>query len=437
MKQAYALVLLILLLILIHPAAFSQAGSGQSDTVAASAAPATTAYTLAPEQLRKAKALYYLDGTLEIGGFLYSNAVLLVLLFLGITVRYRSWAEKISRWSFVQACIVVPLFVLTISLLALPLDVYSHHVSLQYGFSVQGWASWFADFLKEQGVLIVLAVPLLWIMNFLIRKSPRRSWFYCWLGAIPLVFLATFLFPVVIEPMFHTFEPLEKNHAALTDAIEGVVQRAGLSIPKDRMYEMKASDKVTTLNAYVTGLGASKRVVVWDNTIQKLTTPETLFVFGHEMGHYVLRHIVFGLTMAILALLPSFYLVYRFATWMQARFGQRWELTGLGDWAALPMFFLIFGVLGFVTDPISNALSRHIEHQADVYGLEVTHGLNPNSQEAAAHAFQVLGEMSLDYPYPSKFAVIWFYNHPPIADRVRFAQTYDPWSKGVAPRYVK
>src|SRR5579872_2492416 len=265
MKQAYALVLLILLLILIHPAAFSQAESGRSDTVAASPAPATTAYTLSPEQLRKAKALYYLNGTLNIGGFLYSNAVLLPLLFLGITVRYRSWAEKISRWSFVQACIVVPLFVLTISLLNLPLDAYSHHVSLQYGFSVQGWGSWFADFLKEQGVLLVLAIPLLWLMNFLIRKSPRRAWFYCWLVAIPLVLLATFLLPVVIEPMFHTFEPLEKNHAALTDAIEGVVQRAGLSIPKDRMYEMKASEKVTTLNAYVTGLGASKRVVVWDN----------------------------------------------------------------------------------------------------------------------------------------------------------------------------
>src|SRR5581483_11713396 len=110
------------------------------------------------------------------------------------------------------------------------------------------------------------------------------------------------------------------------------------------------------------------------------------------------------------------------------RFGERWKLTGLGDWAALPMFFLIFGVGGFLTEPISNAFSRHIEHQADVYGLEVTHGLNPNSQQAAAHAFQVLGELSLDYPYPSRLSVIWFYTHPPIADRVRFAQAYDPWS---------
>ncbi len=101
------------------------------------------------------------------------------------------------------------------------------------------------------------------------------------------------------------------------------------------------------------------------------------------------------------------------------------------------MLFLIFGVLNFVADPISNSIGREVEHQADVYGLEVTHGINPDSKEAAAHAFQMLGEVGLSYPYPSRLAVIWFYDHPPISDRVRFAHEYDPWAKGEKPRYVK
>jgi STE24 endopeptidase len=200
---------------------------------------------------------------------------------------------------------------------------------------------------------------------------------------------------------------------------------------------MKASEKVTTLNAYVTGFGPSKRVVVWDTTIQKATTPETLFVFGHEMGHYVLNHVVIGLSAAAVGLLIALYLLYRLSGWFLYRWGRRWQIRELGDWAALPMIFLIFSILGFIAQPISAGISRTIEHNADVYGLEVTHGINANSPEAAAHAFQVLGELSLDYPYPSKFVVFWYYDHPSIPDRVRFAHNYDPWSNGEQPKYVK
>jgi Zn-dependent protease with chaperone function len=177
--------------------------------------------------------------------------------------------------------------------------------------------------------------------------------------------------------------------------------------------------------------------VVWDTTIQKATTPETLFVFGHEMGHYVLNHIVIGLAEGAIGLLIGLYLLYRLSPWFLRRFGPRWHIRALGDWAALPMIFLILYILGFLATPVAGALSRQMEHNADIYGLEVTHGINANSQEAAAHAFQVLGELSLDYPYPSKVVVFWYYDHPPIPDRVRFAHEYDPWSKGEPTRYVK
>src|SRR5258708_16429942 len=96
--------------------------------------------------------------------------------------------------------------------------------------------------------------------------------------------------------LFNNYEPLEKTNPQLVAEIEKVTERGGLKIPRDRMFLMKASEKVTTLNAYVTGFGSSKRVVVWDNTIQKANTPETPFVFGHEMGHYVLNHILIAMT---------------------------------------------------------------------------------------------------------------------------------------------
>lgn len=411
--------------------------TSQSSSVNRPSSATTTAYTLPPDKLEKSRALYTLSIRLGIIDAIYSFLILLALLLFGIAARYRDWAAAVSRQRFVQALVFVPLLVVTISLLGLPLRAYGHDVSLQYGLSIQSWGPWFVDFLKGDTLRIALAVVVLWILTTLIRKSPRRWWLYAWLVAVPILVFLTFVFPVVIDPLFNKFEPLDQKHPNLVDAIERVVQRGGLSIPRNRMYEMDASKRYTTLNAYVTGFGASKRVVVWDTTIQKMTTPETLFVFGHEMGHYVLGHIIYGLITGAFGLLLGLYLVYRLSGWALKHFQRRSGIRELSDWAAVPMILLLFGVLGFFSEPVSNAFSRHIERQADIYGLEVTHGINPDSQEAAAHSFQVLGELSLDYPYPSKFVVLWYYDHPAISDRVRFAHDYDPWGKGQAPRYVK
>ncbi|HLW55090.1 MAG TPA: M48 family metallopeptidase [Candidatus Angelobacter sp.] len=410
----------------LEPAADSAGASGP-----------TIAYTLPPDKLAKAKALYDLGGYLRIIGPVWSFAVLLGILYFGATARYRDWAERATGKSFVQALIVVPLLLLTLDIPDWPLAAYRHSVGVEYGLVVQGWGSWFSDLLKGEMLVIVIGLFALWGMIGMIRRSPRRWWLYFWLVALPFFAFFAVIEPVVIDPMFNNFEPLDKNHPQLVNAIETVTHRGGLEIPRDRMFEMKASEKVTDLNAYVAGFGPSKRVVVWDTTIQKSTIPETLFVFGHEMGHYVLNHVLIGLGLSALGLLVGLYLTYRLSGWFLRRFGERWKIRGLGDWAALPMIFVIFSVLGFVATPIANTISRQIEHNADIYGLEVTHGLNANSQEVAAHAFQVLGELSLDYPYPSKLVVFWYYSHPSIPDRVRFAHEYDPWSKGESPRYVR
>jgi STE24 endopeptidase len=397
----------------------------------------TTEYTLPPDKLAKSKALYDISGRLRIIGTIWGFVVLLGILYLGVVARFRDWAEKASHNSFVQALVAIPPFLLVLNVLDWPLSAYGHHISLQYGLSVQRWGSWFADVLKGLGISLVVSTLLLWLMLWIIRRSPRRWWFYFWLIVLPVIVFFVIITPVVIDPMFNKFEPLDKTNPQLVDSIETVLHRGGVIIPRDRMFLMKASEKVTTLNAYVTGFGPSKRVVVWDTTIQKATTPETLFVFGHEMGHYVLNHVMIGLGAGAIGLFFGLYLLYRLSGWFLRRWGQRWHIRELGDWAALPMIFLIFSILGFFAQPIDAGVSRVLEHNADVYGLEVTHGINANSQEAAAHAFQVLGELSLVYPYPNRLLVFWYWDHPPIADRVRFAHQYDPWDTGQQPRYVK
>ena len=131
-----------------------------------------------------------------------------------------------------------------------------------------------------------------------------------------------FIEPIWIEPIFEKFEPLSAHHPELVEQIERVVHRAGMNIPPQNMFEMKASEKRTTLNAYVSGFGATKRVVVWDTTIHDMTTPETLFVFGHEMGHYVLHHIPKEVAIDLAILLVLFFVGYRLANWMVRDMGR-------------------------------------------------------------------------------------------------------------------
>ena len=202
------------------------------------------------------------------------------------------------------------------------------------------------------------------------------------------------------------------------------------------MFEMNASEKLKSLNAYVTGIGASKRVVVWDNTMQRLTNEQTLFVFGHEMGHYVLHHIPQLIAWIVALSFVFLYIGNRGTRWALQRRGPRWQIRGLEDWASFPVLLLCLSILIFIVTPIGNTLSRYYEHQADIYGLEVIHGIVPRPTDAAVAAFQTLGEVNLSDPKPSRLIELWLYNHPPLNKRIEFAQTYDPWSKG-HPQFVK
>lgn len=415
----------------------SPAAAGTSRAAPTTTTGPTTVYTLPPDKFEKAKALYDLHGWLRIIGTVWSLVVLLGLLYLGVVARYRDWAERLVKNSFVQALIVVPLFLLTTTVFDLPLDAFEQHISREYGLSVQGWGSWFGDAGKGFLVGAVLATILLWLMIIIIRKFSRSWWFIFWFPAYAIFLLVMYGSPWIIDPLFFKFEPLEEHNAQLVSQIEKLTARSGLDIPPSRMFLMKASEKSTELNAYVTGFGASKRIVVWDTTIQKTSTPETLFVVGHEMGHYVLNHVIYGLVLGAVGLFIGLYVIYLVSGWMLRRFGPRWHIRALGDWAALPMIFLILSVAGFFAEPIGNSITRRMEHNADIYGLEITHGINPDSQEAGAHAFQVLGEVSLDYPYPNRLRSFWYGSHPTIPDRVRFAHNYDPWDKGEQPKYVK
>lgn len=280
-----------------------------------------------------------------------------------------------------------------------------------------------------------MAIPLVWLLYAILRRSPRRWWLWFWLALLPILVFLIFVTPLVVDPLFFQFDPLAPKHPELARRIGEVTVRAGQPISADRMFAMNASSKYNSINAYVTGLGPSKRVVLWDTTIARATIPQTLFVFGHEMGHYVLLHIpkaiafFWGLLFVLLALGS------RILDRLLGRPGV-WGIRGISDWASLPVLMLVATVAAELAQPVVSGYIRSQEHQADIFGLEAIHGLVPDSPQAAAGAFQILGEINLSDPDPSPFIRFWLYDHPPLAERLRLEAEYDPWRKGERPHYL-
>jgi Zn-dependent protease with chaperone function len=452
-----------------QPAAATES-SGAAGQKPAGAPPAEAHYVLTPEKRAKAIAYSRAQYLLYFASIALSLAIYAFLWRIGFAVVLRQWVRRVSARHFVQYVLFAPLFLTAVRVLEFPLDYYwGFTLEHRYDLSTQGFGSWMADWAKELGLTAVVGIILVWVFYGLARRSPRLWWLYFWFASIPITLAFILIEPYVVEPLFYRFTPLEKTQPALTDRVEKMLGHADLTIPRSHIYEMDASTKTRIVNAYVSGLGASKRVVVWDTTLEKLNSDETLLVLGHEAGHYVLHHIPkeFALDETLFLVLSyvGFVLinkiiamgchsdaavageesrsayklrsrgveesrVKKFLTPLLSTLDLSNRVEGVGDLASLPIVLLVLTVLVFVASPALNGISRHYEHQADQFGLEVAYGIVADPNAADVQSFQSLGEEDLEDPDPNPFICFWLYTHPPLEERIRFAAHYRPWVEG-------
>ncbi len=419
-----------------HPnATGSQAVAARQKEQTGPQAGSQEGYKLPPDKLAKAIALSRIRNILDIAGSVWGIVFLWLLLAVRGWSGLEGWAARRSSRRWVQGLLFFAAFFVITTLASLPLDLYGHHVERSYGISVQGWGSWFGDMGKGLGLTLIFGSLLLLFFHWIVRAAPRRYWLWIWLITLPLMVLVAFAQPLIIDPLFNKFEPLAKTDPALVQKLEKVVQRTGTDISPDRIFLMKASEKTNGLNAYVTGLGASKRIVVWDTTAGRIPDDEVLFIFGHESGHYVLHHILKGLDAMAIGLFFIYWACAGFAAWLIRRFGPRWGAPDLVSRTGFVVLLFTISIVSFLLEPVGNAVSRHFEHQADVYGQEAIHGIVPDPQKATVAAFNDLGAAWLDDPHPSPFIEFWLYNHPSTRRRANFALYYDPWANGGHGRF--
>jgi STE24 endopeptidase len=350
-----------------------------------------------------------------------------ILLFSGASARLRNLAYRIGRRWLPSVLLYAMLFTLIYALLTLPLAYYEGYVRQHaYGLSTQSLDKWLSDWLKGLAVSGVGLALVLWIPYLLLRRSPRRWWLYAGLAAAPIATFMLVVAPIWVDPLFNKFGPMQDRQ--LEAGILALASRAG--IPGSRGYQVQKSVDTKTVNAYVTGIGSTKRIVLWDTMLAKLDPDEILFVMAHEMGHFVLHHTLAVIIGATLLVTGSLYLVHRLAGTLIARFGGRFGFDRLSDVASFPLLLLLGTLVSLITAPLALAFSRHQEHEADRFALELT-----RNNRAAAMTFVRLQEENLSVPRPGPIFTLWRGSHPSLGDRVDFANRYRPWDKGEPLRY--
>ena len=353
--------------------------------------------------------------------------LLALLLFTGLSSRIRSLAQRVGRRWLVTLVVYALLFTLVTAVLTLPLSYYIGFLRQhEYGLSNQSQADWIQDWLKSVAISGLGLSVVLWIPYLLLRRSPRRWWLYAGLASLPISTLMLVITPIWVDPLFNRYHSLKDR--ALESRVLALAGRAG--IKGSRVYEVDKSADTKRVNAYVTGVGQTKRIVLWDTLVDKLEPEQVLFVTAHEMGHFVLRHtlaVILG-TAALTTL--SLYTVHRVAGKLIGHFSRAWGFTSLSDVASFPLLLLLGGLLALAVTPLLLAFSRYQEREADRFALEIT-----QDNRAAASTFVRLQQENLAVPRPSRLYQLWRGSHPSLQSRVDFANHYRPWVSGEKLRY--
>ena len=346
-----------------------------------------------------------------------------LLLFTGLSARLRTLSRRLGRgrW-FATVAIYAILFTIGTSIFYLPFSWYVGFARQHaYGLSTQSAGQWLGDWAKGTLVGAVVLALVLWIPYRLLRASPRRWWLWTGVATLPVAVLGLLVGPIWIAPLFDRFGPMHDR--ALEARILALADRAG--IEGGRVFEVDKSADTRLVNAYVTGIGATKRIVLWDTLLDRLEPDQVLFVMGHEMGHYVLHHTVAIILGAALLATLSLLVVHRVAGRLISRYRERFGFDALADVASLPLLMLVGGVVSFAVTPGALAYSRWQEREADRFGLELT-----GNNRVAAMTFVRLQQENLGVPRPGLLYTLWRGSHPSLASRIEFANEFDVEGQG-------
>ena len=372
-------------------------------------------FTTAPVDSAESRRYNRLKRWTAVGDFAIGFGLLVVLVATGWTNSLRDLAYRGAAQNYSLAVFLYVVIVALISkAINLPLDYYGFRLEHKFHLSNQKLRSWLWDELKGMLVGLVLAAIVVELIYFLLRQSPQHWWIIAWAVFLGLMVLLAQLAPVVLFPLFYKFEPLENEELERRLIVLG--ERAGTRVRG--IYRWHLSEKSKKANAALTGLGATRRIILADTLLDNYSADEIEAVLAHELGHHVHRHILKSIFVQAAITFIGFWLaneVLRYAV------DTRHWFETMSDFANLPLLVLVAAVLSFLLMPALNAYSRFNEREADRYCFQSVSSVAP-----FISSMNKLAEQNLSERTPSRWVEWFFHSHPAVGKRVAAA---GEWAK--------
>lgn len=364
---------------------------------------------ISADELARASAYSAAQSSLGFREALLGEALLLWFLFAGGLSRYDRWVLSLSDRFLLQGLAFFLGLGLVLWLLELPFGWYrTFRLEQRFGFNTTTPMLWLTDQFKGLGLSAVIGGTLVSGSLWLVQTSPGRWWFWAWLLFCLVSLFLIFLSPRLIEPLFFKFTPLDDPE--LEAGVRRLMTRAGLQA--GAVQQVDASRRSRHSNAYFTGLGRVKRIVLFDTLLQQLTQAELLAVLAHEIGHWKSGHLLLRLLWSQLVSLVAFFIAW--LALQQDWPGQLLNFASASWFAQLLVFLVLAGLVNFLLTPLASGISRLQERQADQFAVQLCE--NP---EALAMALVKLAGDNLANLHPHPWYVWFYYSHPPVVERVR------------------
>lgn len=362
------------------------------------------------EKLKSSSSYTFDSSRLSLWDSLFDNVILILFLFGGLIVIFDRLISSIGVSPTLSAILFFLLLTWLSTLLGIPFDLYgTFRIEARYGFNTTTFRLWFADFLKSQAIGTILLSLLIGVIFLLIQWSPEHWWLWVWGFMALFTLFMMFISPYVIEPLFNKFEPVVAD--GLEDEIRGMMEKAGLKV--GQVMQMDASRRSRHSNAYFTGIGKVKRIVLFDTLIKQMSHGEIVAVLAHEIGHWKKGHIWKRLLWAEVMALGGSWVGFKLLAWPGLP-----GLLGLPADISLPAKMVLLGFLAslvlFPLTPFSAWRSRCHEREADRFAADLT-----GKPEDLASAMVKLSVENLSNLFPHPFYAAFYYSHPPAVERVR------------------
>ncbi|HMD41301.1 MAG TPA: M48 family metallopeptidase [Candidatus Acidoferrum sp.] len=377
---------------------------------------ATNAYLAEIPASARSKSDAYFEGGywLILWDFLYAAVIYFLLLHFRWSAGMRNLAERITRFKPIQTLIYWVEFLIVTTILGAPLAIYEGYTrERQYGLATQTFGPWMSEQFQMLLVNMVIGAIVAMVLFGILRRLPRMWWIWGAVVSVCFLVILVMIGPVFLVPIFNKVTIL--NDPRITQPILSMARANG--IPAEKVYQIDASRQTTRMSANVSGVGSTMRITLNDNLLRRGSPEEIQSIMGHEMGHYVLHHIPKDILYFSVVIVIFFACLRWLLERALARWGERWQIRGVGDTAVLPLVLLVGSVFGFVYTPFFNTHVRTSEYEADMYGLNASRQPDGFAQ-AAIH----LGEYRKMSPGPVEEWI--FFDHPSGRNRINAAMRW-------------